>query len=125
MRDRASWEEFAENYYKSKRDPYTTDLEERVERQANTICDLNDEVDDLIQNVYYWKDVLSSFKYKINQSIVAAYDIRSTVLNSNESYEPNDVLDIVDSITGLFEELVSDTGQEELNDESRRDGIKK
>lgn len=32
MGNRASWEEFAENYYKSKRNPYTSELEEKLSK---------------------------------------------------------------------------------------------
>lgn len=42
---------------------------------------------------------------KINKAIEGAYRIRTDVLLSNSCYEPNEVLDIVDQITKLFEEI--------------------
>jgi hypothetical protein len=40
---------------------------------------------------------------KIDKAITDAYRIRTDVLCSNNCYEPNEVLDIVDQITKLFE----------------------
>jgi hypothetical protein len=42
---------------------------------------------------------------KIDKAIEDAYRIRTDVLCSNSCYEPNDVLDIIDQITKLFEEI--------------------
>lgn len=42
---------------------------------------------------------------KINKAINEAYKIRDEVLHDNDYYESNDVLDIIDEITKLFEEL--------------------
>lgn len=42
---------------------------------------------------------------KINKAIQDVYRIRTDVLCANSCYEPNEVLDIVDQITKLFEEI--------------------
>lgn len=42
---------------------------------------------------------------KIDKAIEGAYRIRTDVLCANSCYEPNEVLDIVDQITKLFEEI--------------------
>lgn len=42
---------------------------------------------------------------EINKALNEAYKIRNEVLYDNGSYEPNDVLDIIDQITKSFEEL--------------------
>lgn len=42
---------------------------------------------------------------KIDKAIDEAYKIRNEVLYANGCYEPNDVLDIIDQITKLFEEI--------------------
>jgi hypothetical protein len=42
---------------------------------------------------------------KIDKAIDEVYKIRKDVLYANGCYEPNDVLDIIDQITKLFEEI--------------------
>ena len=42
---------------------------------------------------------------KIDKALDEAYKIRNEVLYANSCYEPNDVLDIIDQITKLFEEI--------------------
>ena len=44
-------------------------------------------------------------KKKINKALDRAYEMRNKVLSANNCYEPNDVLDIIDQITKLFEEM--------------------
>lgn len=44
-------------------------------------------------------------KEKINKALDRAYEMRNKVLSANNCYEPNDVLDIIDQITKLFEEM--------------------
>lgn len=42
---------------------------------------------------------------KIDKTIDEVYKIRNDVLYANGCYEPDDVLDIIDQITKLFEEI--------------------
>lgn len=42
---------------------------------------------------------------KIDKAIDKVYKIRKEVLYANGCYEPDDVLDIIDQITKLFEEI--------------------
>ena len=42
---------------------------------------------------------------KIDNALDEAYKMRNEVLYANGCYEPNDVLDIIDQITKLFEEM--------------------
>lgn len=42
---------------------------------------------------------------KIDNAIDEVYKIRNEVLYANGCYEPDDVLDIIDQITELFEEI--------------------
>lgn len=42
---------------------------------------------------------------KIDEALNKAYEMRNKVLYANDCYEPNDVLNIIDQITKLFEEL--------------------
>jgi len=42
---------------------------------------------------------------KIDKAIDEAYKMRNEVLYANSCYEPDDVLDIIDQITKLFEEI--------------------
>jgi hypothetical protein len=42
---------------------------------------------------------------KIDEAIDETYKIRNEVLQANGCYEPNDVIDIIDQITKLFEEI--------------------
>lgn len=42
---------------------------------------------------------------KIDNAIDEVYKIRNEVLYDNGCYEPDDVLDIIDQITNLFEEI--------------------
>ncbi len=44
-------------------------------------------------------------RYKIDKAIEQTYKVREEVLHSNTTYEPNDVLEIIDKITAYFEEL--------------------
>lgn len=42
---------------------------------------------------------------KIDTAIEQTYKVREEVLHSNTTYEPNDVLEIIDEITDYFEEI--------------------
>lgn len=42
---------------------------------------------------------------KINDALEQTYKVREGVLHSNEMYEPNDVLAIIDEISAYFEEI--------------------
>jgi len=42
---------------------------------------------------------------KIDEALDETYKIRNEILQANGCYEPNDVIDIIDQITKLFEEL--------------------
>jgi hypothetical protein len=42
---------------------------------------------------------------KIDEAIEETYKVREEVVHSNTTYEPNDVLEIIDEITAYFEEL--------------------
>ena len=49
MRDRASWEEFAENYYNSKRDPFTSELEEKLDKIEQLVKDYDGTIPSMIK----------------------------------------------------------------------------
>lgn len=42
---------------------------------------------------------------KIDEALDETYKIRNEILQANGCYEPNDVIDIIDQITKLFEEI--------------------
>lgn len=49
MSDKASWEEFAENYYKSKRDPFTSELEEKLDKIEQLVKDYDGTIPSMIK----------------------------------------------------------------------------
>lgn len=67
------------------------------------------EVIDFLKTVSH-ADVVE--REKINEALDRAYEMRNKVLYANDCYEPNDVLDIIDQITKLFEELQEDKDEE-------------
>lgn len=63
-------------------------------------------MDDCIDTVKYFDTADVVEREKIDKAIEESYKIREEVLyNDNGCYEPNDVLDIIDQITKLFEEI--------------------
>ena len=45
---------------------------------------------------------------KIKKDLEQTYEIRKEVLHSNKTYEPNDVLEIIDEITAYFEKYIEE-----------------
>ena len=62
---------------------------------------ISDKVDKDLKCAFEVKELRS----KIDKAIEQTYKVRDMVLHSNRMYEPNDVLEIIDEISKLFEEL--------------------
>jgi hypothetical protein len=65
---------------------------------------IND-MDDCVDTVKYFDKADVVEQEKIDKAIDEVYKIRKDVLYANGCYEPDDVLDIIDQITKLFEEI--------------------
>jgi hypothetical protein len=65
---------------------------------------IND-MDDCVDTVKYFDKADVVEQEKIDKAIDEVYKIRKDVLYANGCYEPDDVLDIMDQITKLFEEI--------------------
>ncbi len=65
---------------------------------------IND-MDDCLDTVKYFDKADVVEREKIDKAIDEVYKMRKDVLYANGCYEPDDVLDIIDQITKLFEEI--------------------
>jgi len=62
-------------------------------------------IDDCVDTVKDFDKADVVEREKIDKAIDEVYKIRKDVLYANGCYEPDDVLDIIDQITKLFEEI--------------------